>query len=115
MAIELTFPVTVVFAVGPRRVLTCNLQVMPGCTAAMAIEQSGLLQPVPQPEVDLLALGIWGRKVGGKHPLRPHDRVELYRPLTVDPKVARRERFAKQGAKSAGLFAQRRAGAKAGY
>jgi len=33
----------------------------------------------------------------------------------VDPKVARRERFARQGAKTAGLFAKRRAGAKAGY
>ncbi|MFY8043382.1 MAG: RnfH family protein, partial [Rhodoferax sp.] len=29
--------------------------------------------------------------------------------------VARRERFANQGAKSAGLFAKRRSGAKAGY
>ncbi|MDZ7919754.1 RnfH family protein [Rhodoferax sp.] len=115
MATEITFPVTVVFAIGPRRVLTCDLEVKLGCTAAMAIELSGLLHPVPQPEIDLLELGVWGRKVSGQHPLRPHDRVELYRPLMVDPKVARRERFAKQGAKSAGLFAQRRTGAKAGY
>jgi putative ubiquitin-RnfH superfamily antitoxin RatB of RatAB toxin-antitoxin module len=37
------------------------------------------------------------------------------RTLKVDPKVARRERFVKQGAKAAGLFSQRRAGGKAGY
>ena len=43
------------------------------------------------------------------------DRVEVYQPLKVDPKVARRERFAKQGARSAGLFASRRAHSKAGY
>ena len=44
--------------------------------------------------------------------LRDGDRVEIYRPLRVDPKVARRERFRKQGARAAGLFAQRRPGAK---
>jgi putative ubiquitin-RnfH superfamily antitoxin RatB of RatAB toxin-antitoxin module len=49
--------------------------------------------------------------------LSNNDRMEIYRALTVDPKVARRERFARQGAKkkAAGLFARRRAGAKAGY
>jgi hypothetical protein len=41
--------------------------------------------------------------------------VELYRPLLVDPKVARRERFRRQGARNTGLFAQRRPGAKPGY
>jgi putative ubiquitin-RnfH superfamily antitoxin RatB of RatAB toxin-antitoxin module len=61
------------------------------------------------------ALGLWGKRVAPTHTLADHDRVEIYRPLRVDPKVARRERFKKQGAKSAGLFAQRRPGAKAGY
>lgn len=52
--------------------------------------------------------GIWNRACGWDTPLRDGDRVELYRPLRVDPKVARRERFQKQGARSAGLFAARR-------
>jgi putative ubiquitin-RnfH superfamily antitoxin RatB of RatAB toxin-antitoxin module len=47
--------------------------------------------------------------------LRDQDRIEVYRPLLVDPKVARRERFVKQGARGAGLFAKKRQGAKAGY
>jgi uncharacterized protein len=59
--------------------------------------------------------GVWGKKVALTHALQNEDRVEIYRPLRVDPKVARRERFKKQGAKSAGLFAKRRPGAKAGY
>ena len=45
----------------------------------------------------------------------PRKLAEFYRALVVDPKVARRERFQKQGARSAGLFARRRAGAKQGY
>jgi hypothetical protein len=40
--------------------------------------------------------------------LQTGDRLELYRPLLVDPKRARRERFARQGSRSAGLFARRR-------
>ena len=62
-----------------------------------------------------LSVGVWRRKAALTQVLRDHDRVEVYRPLLVDPKVARRERFARQGARSAGLFASRRAGAKAGY
>jgi len=41
--------------------------------------------------------------------------VEIWRPLRVDPKLARRERFGRQGARSAGLFAKRRPGSKPGY
>jgi hypothetical protein len=47
------------------------------------------------------------------HALQEGDRLEVLRPLRVDPKVARRERFQRQGAKTAGLFAKRRTGAKA--
>ncbi len=115
MVTEALFAVTVVLATGPRQVHVCHLQVAQGCTAAMAVRQSGLLEPLEKSEIEQLTLGIWGQKASGQQQLRPHDRVELYRALQVDPKVARRERFAKQGAKSAGLFAKRRAGAKAGY
>jgi putative ubiquitin-RnfH superfamily antitoxin RatB of RatAB toxin-antitoxin module len=62
-----------------------------------------------------IQVGVWGKKVSPHHRLNDQDRVEIYRPLRVDPKVARRERFKKQGARSAGLFAKRRPGAKAGY
>lgn len=60
-------------------------------------------------------LGIWGKKTTLNHVLQDLDRLELYRPLKVDPKVARRERFQKQGARTTGLFAKTRAGGKAGY
>lgn len=62
-----------------------------------------------------LTVGIWGRQSPWQHALRDGDRVELYRPLRVDPKVARRERFGQQGARTSGLFAKKRPGAAAGY
>ncbi|QHI96799.1 RnfH family protein [Xylophilus rhododendri] len=51
--------------------------------------------------------GIWGKTLPFDTPLAPGDRVEVYRPLRVDPKVARRERFKRQGARTTGLFKQR--------
>jgi len=107
--------VTLVYSPCAREVREVALTVEQGCTAAQAVHTSGLLQEMSQAQVNALELGVWGRKIPTQHVLREYDRVELSRPLTVDPKVARRERFVRQGAKSAGLFAKRRAGAKAGY
>ncbi len=109
--------VVVVFPGAPRSVQEIELQVEPGCTVGEALRLSGLLQDLDDNTLDQLEFGVWARKVPLSHALREGDRVELYRPLKVYPKVARRARFVRQGAKSksAGLFAQRRAGAKAGY
>lgn len=59
--------------------------------------------------------GIWGRKVPWTHVVQAGDRIELYRPLKVDPKVARRQRFKRQGKGRTGLFANRKSGSAAGY
>jgi len=58
---------------------------------------------------------VWGKPVQTDSPLQEGDRIEWLRGLRVDPKVARRERFQKQGSRAAGLFASRRPGAKQGY
>ena len=110
--------VTLVYSPAPRQVKQNELQLKLGTTVAQAIEQSGLLNECP--EINLrdqaaFIVGIWGRKTTLNHVLRDSDRVEIYRPLLVDPKVARRERFQKQGTRGAGLFAKRRPGAKPGY
>lgn len=44
-----------------------------------------------------LRVGIWGRVRPLDTPLRERDRIEVYRPLTVDPKEARRQRYATRG------------------
>ena len=102
----------------PRVVHERQLTLPVGSTVQQALQASGLLTDFPALDLNnhsLWLLGVWGRKTTLGHVLRDLDRVELYRPLTVDPKVARRERFQKQGTQRAGLFAKRRAGAKAGY
>ncbi|HMS06238.1 MAG TPA: RnfH family protein [Burkholderiaceae bacterium] len=62
-----------------------------------------------------LRASVWGRACAEDAPLRDGDRVELTRGLRVDPKLARRERFSRQGSRGAGLFSKRRPGAKPGY
>ena len=59
--------------------------------------------------------GIWGRLVSPSQRLNDGDRLELYRALQVDPKMARKQRFKRQGKGRTGLFARRRIGAVAGY
>jgi putative ubiquitin-RnfH superfamily antitoxin RatB of RatAB toxin-antitoxin module len=107
--------VTVVYSPGPRRIEQCHLSMKSGARVAEAIAKSQLLEGLPAEVVDALCVSVWGQKAGIHESLRDGDRIEILRNLRVDPKVARRERFAKQGAKSAGLFAQRRVGGKAGY
>jgi putative ubiquitin-RnfH superfamily antitoxin RatB of RatAB toxin-antitoxin module len=92
-----------------------DLTVPPGSTVADALKESGVVTQWELGEVQAKDIGVWGRKAALSQVLREGDRIEIYRALTVDPKVARRERFAKQGSRSSGLFATRRAGAKAGY
>ena len=107
--------ITLMHAPAPREVVEAVLDVPEGCTLRQALEQAGWLQRIPEIEAEALALGVWGRKAGLARVLRAGDRVEVVRGLRVDPKVARRERFMGQGARSTGLFARRRPGSKAGY
>ena len=101
--------VTVLWSPGPREVREWRGELAEGATVQDALAATGWLLPAG------LDVGVWGRRAEAAQPLRDLDRVEVYRPLVVDPKVARRERFRKQGARAAGLFAQRRPGGKAGY
>ena len=107
--------VVVAYAPAPRQVHELALKVAAGTTLAQALQASGLAALYPELDLAHAPVGVWGRRAARELVLRDQDRVEVYRPLRVDPKVARRERFAKQGAGTAGLFARRRAGAKAGY
>ncbi|MFW2356621.1 RnfH family protein [Hydrogenophaga sp.] len=107
--------ITLTFSPAPREVLELHLHLPEGCTAHSALEQAGWLKTYPDLGTPALTLGVWGRRVGPGHVLRDGDRLEVYRALRVDPKVARRERFVGQGARGTGLFAKRKAGSKAGY
>ena len=105
--------IVLVFSPAAREVHEAELNLPEGATAADALRASGWVERFK--DVDDLSLAVWGRRCAPSQVLREGDRLELLRPLRVDPKVARRERFTGQGARSAGLFAKRRPNSKAGY
>ena len=107
--------VTVAYSPAPRQVREWMLDMPSGSSARQAVVQCGALAEFADLALDSLNAGIWGKRFSLNHKLKDKDMVEIYIPLRVDPKVARRERFTSQGAKRAGLFANKRVGAKAGY
>jgi len=107
--------ITLVYAPAPRQVLEYALQVVSGATVNDVIYASALTLQFPDLLTSEWLVGIWNEQVGLTHVVRDLDRIEIYRPLKVDPKIARRERFARQGVRTSGLFAKRRPGGKAGY
>lgn len=107
--------VELVYASAERTVHSAAIDAPPGCTLGQALALAGWLDRFPEIDAHPLAVGIWNHKATRETTLREDDRVEVYRGLRVDPKVARRERFTGQGARTAGLFSRRRPGAKPGY
>jgi putative ubiquitin-RnfH superfamily antitoxin RatB of RatAB toxin-antitoxin module len=71
-----------------------------GSTILLALQESKLLELFPELELEQLSLGIFSvpKKLDTK--LVAGDRVEVYRPLVIDPKQARLDRVKKQKLKA---------------
>ena len=80
----------------PGRHQVVVLSVAPGITVRDAIEQSGLQEKFPEIDFSTAPVGIWCREVERDKVLKDGDRVEIYRPLAMDPREARRQ-LAAQG------------------
>lgn len=84
--------VSVAFSPGPGEVDEVALTLPGGATVADAVRASGLQARYPDFDLGALPTGVWGSFRAADHPLADGDRVELYRPLSVDPMEARRLR-----------------------
>jgi putative ubiquitin-RnfH superfamily antitoxin RatB of RatAB toxin-antitoxin module len=87
-----TLRVQVVFCTQPGRTEVCELMLPQGAVLSQALAASGLVERHAL-RLDELKAGIWGKVRELTTVLRDHDRVEIYRPLQVDPKEARRLRY----------------------
>ena len=85
-------PVEVVYATKEQQYVVA-LEVDEGTTALQAAQLSGLY--AQHPHTQDYPLGVYGKAVSASTVLEAHDRVELYRPLLIDPKENRRRRAAK--------------------
>ena len=73
------------------------LEVGEGATLVSALRGCADFMAAHGEPLEQLRLGIWGRVRPLETVLRERDRIEVYRPLTVDPMEARRLRYAKRG------------------
>ena len=99
-----TIAVEVVYAL-PDKQKIIPLLVEPGTTAFQTVKRSGITKFFPDLDIESAPLGVYGQALGtkGLAPARQYivqagDRIEIYRPLTADPKEARRKRAAKSSA-----------------
>ncbi len=84
--------VEVAYCPAPHRIDLTPLQLAAGATVRDALLASGVLQRAGL-DLQALRVGVWGRIADLDQRLRERDRVEVYRPLQVDPKEARRQRY----------------------
>jgi uncharacterized protein len=87
--------IEVAYSPGPRQLDCVAVQLPAGSTLADAVAASGMAQRHGLPS-GALDGGVWGCRQPPGHLLRDGDRVELYRPLSVDPKQARHLRHEAQ-------------------
>lgn len=88
--------VEVVYAL-PQNQRLIALELEEGCSALTAVQRSGLLQQFPEIDLHTAVLGIFGKRLEdpATTALCEGDRVEIYRPLLIDPKAVRRQRAAR--------------------
>ena len=91
--------VEVVYAAAPHQIERVALRLPAGATAREALCASGLAERLDAALLGSLVLGLAGRPCGPATVLREQDRLELLRPLQVDPKEARRLRYRRDGLK----------------
>jgi putative ubiquitin-RnfH superfamily antitoxin RatB of RatAB toxin-antitoxin module len=84
--------IEVVYCPRPGHCERVSLSLADGASVLDAVMASGLC-PRHGLSAQSVETGIWGRKLPPQAVLRDGDRVELYRPLRVDPKEARRLRY----------------------
>ena len=109
-----TIVVEVAYAL-PDKQKIISLQVAPGTTARQAVHESNIVAVFPEIDVDGAPLGIFSHTLGTKgmppaeeYVLKAMDRVEIYRPLIVDPKEVRKQRAAKAREERAAQKAQKK-------
>lgn len=86
-----TITVEVVYATPQQQVLL-EIQVDAGSSVAEVLAASAISDRFPQEDLTSCDVGIWGHIVARDTRVQDGDRIELYRPLVIEPREARRLR-----------------------
>jgi len=87
--------IELVYATAERQELI-ELSIEEGSSVEEAIAESAIYSMFPDHGLDEARVGVWGRPVDRSHKLCAGDRIEIYRPLRMDPRESRRM-LAEQG------------------
>jgi putative ubiquitin-RnfH superfamily antitoxin RatB of RatAB toxin-antitoxin module len=90
MAKNKTITAELIYVPAHQQAIHLKLVLAEGSLVADAIQHSGLLQT--HPEIKDMPTGIFGSVVSLSHVVKSGDRIEIYRPLLIDPKEKRRQR-----------------------
>lgn len=74
----------------PTRQAWLSVEVADGTSVKDAIERSGILQQFPEIDLEQQKVGIFSKLVKLDATLADGDRIEIYRPITCDPKTVKR-------------------------
>jgi putative ubiquitin-RnfH superfamily antitoxin RatB of RatAB toxin-antitoxin module len=83
--------IEIVYA-GPQTQIIAGLEVDPPATVADALRLAAADPRFTGVDLQTAAVGIFGTVVAREQVLAPGDRIEIYRELAIDPKIARRRR-----------------------
>ena len=83
--------ITVAYAT-PEKQVEIALSVEESCTVELAIKRSKIIEQFSEIKLADIKVGIFSQMVKLDSNLQDGDRIEIYRPLTIDPKEARRLR-----------------------
>tara|TARA_B100000686_G_scaffold183895_1_gene190770 strand:+ start:3185 stop:3487 length:303 start_codon:yes stop_codon:yes gene_type:complete len=86
--------IEIVYALPKNQVLEC-LKIPNGTTVAQAIKFSSIYNKFSETQRKNMSLGIFGKLVRSETILHNYDRIEIYRPIAIDPKEKRRKRVRK--------------------
>lgn len=89
--------IEVAFAL-PEKQSILKIEVPEGCSVFDGAKQSGIDKVFPEIDFETADMGIFGKivKKPKEQTLREGDRIEIYRPLIIDPKQARLNRASKK-------------------
>lgn len=91
MAIEKKIDVEVAYAaISQQKIIPVCVSI--GSTIEQVIQQSGILILFPEIDLAKQKVGVFSKQKQLTDVVHEGDRVEIYRPLTIDPKEARRKR-----------------------
>jgi putative ubiquitin-RnfH superfamily antitoxin RatB of RatAB toxin-antitoxin module len=82
--------VAVVYAT-PRRQFWMTVELPDGATVSDAIARSTVLKQFPDVDLGRQKVGLFGKVTTLDAVLSDGDRIEIYRPLTVDPKTVKQK------------------------